>query len=76
MSQCHVCGSHSFHSEFVDEVFNIDGALLLVEAIPAKVCVQCGEPTFSHETTERIRRMVHGDAQPVRSLNLPVYAFA
>jgi HTH-type transcriptional regulator/antitoxin MqsA len=64
------------HIELVSEVFNINGTLLLVEDIPAQVCQNCGEPTFSRETTEKIRRMVHGAAKPVRSVNLPVYAFA
>ena len=76
MFQCNVCGSTEGRIELVREVFNIDGKLLLVEDIPAHVCQNCGEATFSRETTEKIRRMVHGEAKPVRLVNLPVYAFA
>ena len=31
--------------------------------------MRCGEETFSHETTERIRQMVHGEAKPVKSIS-------
>jgi hypothetical protein len=33
--------------------------------IAAKVCVRCGEKTFSRETTEKIRQLVHGETEPV-----------
>lgn len=36
---------------------------------------KCGEPTFSRETTERVRQMVHGEAQPVRTLEMDVFSF-
>jgi YgiT-type zinc finger domain-containing protein len=60
----------------VDEVFLIDGRFVLVENIPASVCGHCGEVTFSRETTEKIRRMVHGEAQPVKTVPLDVFAFS
>ena len=62
--------------ELVNEVFLIDGKFILVENIPASVCAHCGEATFSRETTEKIRRMVHGEAQPVKSIQVDVFAFA
>ena len=42
----------------ISEVFNLGGRRVLVEQITALVCVRCGEPTFSREATEQIRRMV------------------
>ncbi len=74
--QCHVCGSEQMKEEVVNEVFLIDGKFVLVENIPARVCIQCGEATFSRQTTEKIRRMVHGEAQPVKSIQVDVFAFA
>jgi hypothetical protein len=53
----------------------IDGKRVLVEGIPATVCARCGEATFSRETTERIRRMLHGEAKPVRAEVLEVFAY-
>lgn len=76
MVQCHVCGSDEIRDEMVNEVFIIGGKLVVVENIPARVCARCGEATFSRETTEKIRRMVHGDAQPVKSVAVDVFNFA
>ena len=75
MFKCHVCGSHDATSELVSEVFLIDGKHILVENIPALVCNKCGEPTFSRETTERVRRMVHGEAEPVGTREMEVFSF-
>jgi YgiT-type zinc finger domain-containing protein len=76
MFQCHVCGSTKAHENFVAEVFLIDDKHFLVEHIPATVCMRCGEKTFSRETTERIRRMIHGGSTPVKSVSMDVFAYA
>jgi HTH-type transcriptional regulator / antitoxin MqsA len=75
MFKCQVCGSNNSHTEYVSEVFNINGKFHLVERIPATVCDRCGEELFSRETTERIRVMLHGQPQPVRSVSLDVCSF-
>ena len=76
MFRCHVCGATQAKQEFITEVFMIDGKAVLVESVPATVCTRCGEATFSRETTERIRRMLHGEAKPVRAEVLEVYTYA
>ncbi len=75
MFHCHICGSNQAHLEHVDEVFLIDGNPVLVEGIPVQVCSRCQELTFSRETTEKIRRMLHGEAEPIKSMNIQVFAF-
>ena len=75
MEQCLVCGSDEFGDEIVSEIFQIDGNPVLVENIPARVCLRCGEYTFSRQTTEKVRRMVHGEARPIRSINMDVFAY-
>jgi len=72
--KCHVCGGEAAKREFVSEVLTVEGRRVLVEQIPAEVCQRCGEPTFSRETTEKIRRLVHGAGQPVRTEPLDVFA--
>ena len=76
MFQCHNCGSNEAREEFVDEVFKLNGKHVLVESIPAKVCVRCGDRTFSRETTERIRRIVHGQLEPAKSVVMDVFEYA
>jgi YgiT-type zinc finger domain-containing protein len=76
MFRCHVCGSKEARQEGVSEVFEMEGRRVLVEEIPAWVCSRCGEATFSRETTERIRRLVHGEAKPVRAEVVEVFEYA
>ena len=76
MFSCHVCGHTAAKSEQVSEVFNIEGRRVLVEHIPALVCGHCGEAVFSRETTEKVRRLVHGPAGPCRTEPLDVFALA
>jgi len=76
MFQCHVCGSTQARTELVSEVFSIDGNHVLVENIPATVCARCGEATFSRDTTEKIRRMIHGEASPIKRVEMAVFAYA
>lgn len=73
--KCHVCGSEESHQELVNEIFQIDENFYLVEEIPATLCSHCGEEVFSRETTERIRVMLHGEAQPIKSISVDVFAY-
>ncbi|NJL40561.1 MAG: YgiT-type zinc finger protein [Leptolyngbyaceae cyanobacterium SM1_4_3] len=75
MFKCHVCHSEASHTEFVNEIFQIDGKFYLVENIPATVCSRCGEETFSRETTERIRAMLQGETEPVTSISVDVFSY-
>jgi len=76
MFKCHVCASTSAHEELVSEVFKIDGRPVLVESIPAQVCERCGEEIFTKETVERVRSLVHGNAKPIKSVQMDVFDYA
>jgi YgiT-type zinc finger domain-containing protein len=74
--RCRVCSSTEVRQEHVNKVFFLDGKHILVEDIPAMVCVRCGEAVFNRETTEQIRRMVHGKGEPVRTEVIDVFAYS
>ena len=76
MFQCHVCGSREAKKAYIREFFEIEGHLVMVENIPALVCVRCGEEILSRETTEHIRQLVHSAPQPIRSVALDVLTYA
>ncbi len=76
MYHCHVCGSIQSRDELLSEVFWIDGRPVQVDNIPAIVCACCGEVTVSRETTETVRRLVHGRGEPTRVVQMPVFAYA
>lgn len=76
MFVCGVCGGEERRTDAVAEIFKVDGRRVLVENIPVQVCVQCGEMSFSRETAEKVRRMVHGEARVVGVVELELYEFA
>ena len=76
MFVCAVCGADDSREELADEVFNVEGRHYLVEGVPCTVCDRCGEQSFSRETAERVRLMLHGEVEPTRSVSMQVYEFA
>lgn len=74
MFKCHVCGNTSAREDYVNEVFTVEGRRVLVEHIPAEVCERCGEAVFSRETGEKVRRLLHGEGHPQRTVTLDVFA--
>jgi YgiT-type zinc finger domain-containing protein len=53
-----------------------DGKFILVENVPARVCVETGEQFFSPETVERLQQMMWEEGQPKKVIETPVYEFA
>ncbi len=76
MSLRAVCRGSDSHEELVDEAFKVNGRYVLVGGVPASVCQRSGERSFSRETTEKVRLLVHGQAATARSVPLQVYEFA
>ena len=76
MFRCVVCHGDDSREELVEEVFKVDGRYLRVDGVPATVCRRCGELSFSRETTERVRLLVHGSTKAARTVAMPVYEFA
>ena len=75
MPGCPVCGAERSREELVEEVFHVGDRYVLVGGIPARVCVRCGEQSFSRDIAERVRSMAHGDAKPIRAVPLAVFEF-
>jgi YgiT-type zinc finger domain-containing protein len=53
-----------------------DGKFIIVENVPARVCVETGEQLFSPETVERLQQMIWADEKPKKVIETPVYEFA
>ena len=52
------------------------GRLIVVEHVPARVCVETGEQLFAPETVERLQSLVSGENKPARVIETPVYEYA
>ena len=53
-----------------------DGRFIIVENVPARVCVETGEQFFSPETVERLQRIIWEEETPKKVIETPVYEFA
>ena len=54
----------------------VNGKLIVIENVPARVCLETGEQFFSPETVERLQQMVREQKKPSRVIEVPVYEFA
>lgn len=72
---CDLCGS-PMKEQMVTYTIQLGDKLVVVEHVPAKVCVQCGERLYSPDTVERLQRTVWEQRSPSRMLQTPVFDFA
>jgi YgiT-type zinc finger domain-containing protein len=70
--RCDTCGS-MLVSQMTDFEFKRGGQRIVVERVPADVCLQCGEKYIGAATMRQIEQLVEQISQPVRYLNVPVY---
>ncbi len=60
----------------VSYTLEVQGKLVVVENVPARVCLETGEQFFSPETVEKLQQMAWGHLQPKRTIQTPVYDFS
>lgn len=60
----------------VTYTLELNGQLIVVENVPARVDTETGEQLFSPETVERLQEMVNQRQKPKRMIQVPVYEFA
>ncbi len=54
----------------------MDGKFIIIENVPARVCLETGERFFSPETVERLQQTVWGQRKPSRIIETPMFEFA
>jgi YgiT-type zinc finger domain-containing protein len=60
----------------VTYMLEINGQLIVVENVPARVNMETGEQLFSPQTVERLQSVVQERRKPVRMMQVPVYEYA
>jgi YgiT-type zinc finger domain-containing protein len=60
----------------VTYTIELDGKFIIVENVPARVCLETGERFFAPETVERLQQTVWEGRQPHRVIETPVFEFA
>jgi YgiT-type zinc finger domain-containing protein len=62
--------------QYVTYTLEIEGSVIIVENVPARVCVETGEQFFSPETVALLQRIIWEDREPTRIVEVPVFEFA
>ena len=60
----------------VSYTVEVEGKLIVVENVPARVCLETGEQFFAPETVERLQKMIREQRKPTRVIEVPVFEFA
>lgn len=66
----------TFEEKPVTYTIELEGEFVIVENVPARVCVETGETLFAPETVERLQKMIWHRGKPKRVIEAPVYDFA
>jgi YgiT-type zinc finger domain-containing protein len=72
--------SYQWNERLVEQkvtyTLEVNGKLIVIENVPARVNVETGEQLFSPDTVERLQKMVWEQKKPKRVIQVPVYEFA
>jgi len=60
----------------VTYTLEVDGKLIVIENVPARVNVETGEQLFAPETIEHLQKLIWEQKKPKRMLQVPVYEYA
>ena len=60
----------------VNYILEMDGKFVVIQNVPARVCLETGERLFSPQTVERLQQIVWEHRQPTRVIETPVFDFA
>ncbi len=60
----------------VTYTLQLDDKLIIIENVPARVCLESGEKFFSPDTVEKLQETIWENKKPRRIIETPVYEFA
>lgn len=52
------------------------GKFIVIENVPARVCLETGEQFFAPQTVQHIQNIIKAHKKPKRVIETPVYEFA
>ena len=73
--KCVFCGGKVVKRE-VTFTYEEDGKFLIIEHVPAEVCVRCGEKMYSPEVTDELLNLARKKTKPSGKIEVPIYEFA
>lgn len=64
-----------FIEQDVTYVIELNGSIMIIEHVPARVNVETGEPLFAPDTVERLQQLVQAPQIPIKVIEAPVFEF-
>ena len=71
-----ICRKETMVEQTVTYTLEINGKFIIIENVPARVCLETGERFFSPEIVEQLQKMIWEDRKPIRVIETPVFEFA
>jgi HTH-type transcriptional regulator / antitoxin MqsA len=68
--------NEEFREDLVTYTVELDGDIIVIENVPARISVRTGEKFFSPDVVERIQHIVWSRQKPKRLIQTPVYEYA
>ena len=59
----------------VSYTLEVNGRLIVIENVPARVNLETGEQFFSPDTVKRLQQMIWTQREPQRVIQVPVFEF-
>ena len=73
--KCFFCGGR-LEKKIVTFYYEEDNKYLLVENVPAEICMKCGEKIYSPQVTDELLKFARDKFKPVKSIKIPVFDYA
>lgn len=67
--------NETYIEQNVTYTLEMDGKIIIIENVPARVCLETGERLFAPETVEQLQKMVWKPQKPKRIIQAPVYEY-
>jgi YgiT-type zinc finger domain-containing protein len=71
----HDVWKETFIDQKVTYILEYQEKVIIIEHVPARVCVETGERLFAPETVEHLQHIVWEQRKPSRVVETPVYEF-
>ncbi|MEG3833681.1 MULTISPECIES: YgiT-type zinc finger protein [unclassified Microcoleus] len=71
-----ICRKETMVEQKVTYTLEVNGKFIIIENVPARVCVETGDRFFSPETVEQLQKMIWEERKPIRVIKTPVFEFA
>lgn len=68
--------NETFEERHVTYVLELDGAIIVIEGVPARINVETGERLFAPATVEKIQAILRSHTTPAKVIQTPVFDFA